>query len=347
MYILEGQLTKTDPLENYIYKGEKLMLFARGAKAISKVKVPTSVAKLGLKCKKYTPEIMVVAGVALVVGGTIAACKQTLKAHEILEQANSDLKDIEQAKIVAADPTKEIEYTDDDARKDRMRLYIKTGARLVKCYAPAVLATVAGLGLMLGAHKVLKSRNAALAVAYSNLLTNFNQYRKRVEGEIGTEKERLLSAGAEKMDVSVENEEGDVKKVKNAMVVHDDGSMHSIYAKIFDESNSNWSRNPVTNLTFLRAQQNYANDKLRADGYLFLNDVYEMLGFPRTTEGQIVGWVFDPNNEIDDHNGDNYVDFGIYDALYKDAQAKRDFINAVEPCVWLDFNVDGVMYDLI
>lgn len=323
------------------------MLFARGAKAISKVKVPTSVSKLGLKCQKHAPEIMVVAGVVLVIGGTIVACKQTLKAHEILEQANSDLKDIEQAKIVAADPTKEIEYTNDDARKDRMRLYVKTGAKLVKCYGPAILATVAGLGLMLGAHKVLKARNAALAVAYSNLLTNFNQYRKRVEDEVGVEKERLLSAGAEKMDVSVENEDGDVKKVKNAIVVHDDGSTHSIYAKIFDEANVNWSRNPVSNLTFLRAQQNYANDKLRADGYLFLNDVYQLLGFPRTTEGQIVGWVFDPKKEIDDGCRDNYVDFGIYDVLYKDAAAKRDFINAVEPCVWLDFNVDGVMYNLI
>ena len=155
-----------------------------------------------------------------------------------------------------------------------------------------------------------------------------------------------LRTGLEKADISVIDDEGNEVEVKSANVIHDDGSGHSIYAKIFDESNSNWSRNPVANLTFLRAQQNFANEKLRAEGYLFLNDVYQSLGMPRTSEGQIVGWVWDPNKEIEGHVGDDYVDFGIYNELYKDA-AKRDFINAAEPCVWLDFNVDGVVYDLI
>ena len=322
------------------------MLFPSGVNALSKIKIPASINKLKLLTKKHAPEIMVISGTVLVVGSAVLACKQTLKAHEILEAANSDLKDIERAKIEAQDPTKELEYTDKDARKDRMVLYRQTGFKLAKVYGPAIIGGAVGLGLMLGAHKMLHNRNTALAVAYSNLLTNFNQYRKRVANEIGESGEKLLSAGAEMRDMEATTEDGEVKKVKNAMVVHDDGTTHSIYAKIFDEANSNWSRNPGSNLTFLRAQQQFANDKLRAEGYLFLNDVYQMLGFPRTTEGQIVGWIFDPRNEVDGENRDNYVDFGIYDALYKD-QAKRDFINAAEPCIWLDFNVDGVMYNLI
>ena len=322
------------------------MLFAGGSKALSKVRVPKSVNKLGLLAKKHAPEIMAVTGAVVLVGSAVYACKQTIKAKEIVEEANHDLDIIEQA--VALDPEKHpVEpYDEEDARKDRIRLYAQTGLKLAKVYGPAIIGAGVGFGLMFGAHKVLRNRNAALAIAYSNLLTNFQQYRKRVENKLGTDAERVLSAGAEKMDISVEDDDGKPKKVKNAMVVHDDGTTHSIYAKIFDEANSNWSRNPVSNLTFLRSQQNYANDKLRAEGYLFLNDVYQMLGFPRTTEGQIVGWVFDPKKEIPDHEGDDYVDFGIYDSLFKDS-AKRDFINAAEPCVWLDFNVDGVMYDLI
>lgn len=319
---------------------------ASGAGLLSTVKLPASVSKLALLGKKHAPEIMVISGAVLVVGSAIVACKQTLKAHEVLENAHADLKDIERAKFEAEDPANKIDYTEKDARNDRIRLYLQTGARLAKVYGPSVICGVIGLGLMLGAHKVLKNRNAALAIAYSNLLTNFQQYRKRVAAEFGEDGERLLCADIEKKDISVEDEEGNSKKVKNAMVVHDDGTTHSIYAKIFDESNTNWSRNPTSNLMFLRSQQQFANDKLRAEGYLFLNDVYQMLGLPRTSDGQIVGWVFDPNKEIEDHVGDNYVDFGIYDKLYKDT-AKRDFINAVEPCVWLDFNVDGVVYDLI
>lgn len=325
------------------------MLFASsGSKAlskVSKVKVPRSFKKFGLLTKKHAPEIMAVTGAVVLVGSAIYACKQTIKAKEIIEQANADLDIIEKA--VELDPEKHpVEpYDEKDARKDRIRLYAQTGLNLVKLYGPAVIGAGVGFGLIFGAHKVLRNRNAALAVAYSNLLTNFQQYRKRVEDKLGTDGERLLSAGAEKMDISVE-EDGKPKKIKNAAVVHDDGTTHSIYARIFDPANSNWSRNPASNLTFLRAQQSFANDKLQAEGYLFLNDVYQMLGFPRTTEGQIVGWIYDPDNENPEHTGDNQVDFGIYDALFKDS-AKRDFINAAEPCVWLDFNVDGVMYDLI
>ena len=323
------------------------MLFKNGAKALGAggkaIKTSAKFGKLGLLAKKHAPTIMVVAGVALVIGGTIAACKQTLKVKEILDEASNDFDEIN---ATANDPEKKDLYSPKDARNDRMILYAQTGVKLLKCYGPAILAIGAGLGLMLGAHKILSARNAALTVAYSNLLSNFKNYRGKVIDKLGEEEEKLLASGAEKMDISVENEDGTAEKVKDAMVVHDDGSKHSIYARVFDEYCDNWSKNPVSNLTFLRAQQNFANNKLIADGYLFLNDVYQMLGFPKTSEGQIVGWLYDPNKEVAGHIGDDYVDFGIYNALYKDA-AKREFVNAAEPCVWLDFNVDGVIYDLI
>ena len=111
----------------------------------------------------------------------------------------------------------------------------------------------------------------------------------------------------------------------------------SPYARFFDESSTQWSHNPEYNLMFLNAQQNYANDKLHAVGHLFLNEVYEMLGLPHTKAGSVVGWVMNKG-------GDNCVDFGIYD-LHN--QIKRAFVNGFEPSILLDFNVDGVIYDLI
>ena len=90
---------------------------------------------------------------------------------------------------------------------------------------------------------------------------------------------------------------------------------------------------------FLRNQQQYANDKLRANGYLFLNEVYEMLGIQKTQAGQIVGWVYDDKNE----NGDNYVDFGMYDV---NRSTCRDFVNGYERSILLDFNVDGSILNL-
>lgn len=291
--------------------------------------------------KKHGPEILLIGGTIMVVSGAVIACRQSLKAHDILEKANSDLEDVEKA-IEVANPE---DYTARDARNDRLKVYGRTFLDLAKCYGPSVLLGLVGFGMIFGGHHILKARNIALGAAYSGLLGKFRNYQKKVQEQLGTDKELLLRAGAEKMDISIDDEEtGKEKKVKGAQVVHDNGDGHSIYAKIFDEGNLNWSHNPASNLIFLRAQQKFANDKLKAEGYLFLNDVYQCLGFPRTSEGQIVGWVYDPDNE--EHDGDNYVDFGIYDILYKDV-AKRDFINSYEPCVWLDFNVDGIVYDLI
>lgn len=65
-----------------------------------------------------------------------------------------------------------------------------------------------------------------------------------------------------------------------------------------------------------------------------------MFGFPRTKAGQIVGWIYDENNP----KGDNFVDFGIYNL---NNQSAKDFINGWENSIWLDFNVQGNILDLI
>lgn len=91
---------------------------------------------------------------------------------------------------------------------------------------------------------------------------------------------------------------------------------------------------------FLRAQQNYANDLLVKRGYLFLNDVYKMLGFEPTRAGQVVGWRHEPEKS----DCDGYVSFGIYNA---NRETARDFVNGYERSILLDFNVDGPILDTL
>lgn len=106
----------------------------------------------------------------------------------------------------------------------------------------------------------------------------------------------------------------------------------SPYARFFDETCAAWTKDPESNKFFLLRQQEYANKKLKDRGYLFLNEVYDMLGIPRTKAGQRVGWVYEPEYPI----GDNYVDFGIYDEVHN-----RSFVNGYKNSVLLNFNVDG------
>lgn len=108
----------------------------------------------------------------------------------------------------------------------------------------------------------------------------------------------------------------------------------SPYARFFDDGCVGWSMDPAFNLAFLKAQQEFANDKLRARGYLFLNEVYDVLGIPRTKEGQVVGWIYNEENPI----GDNFVSFGL-DNIGN--EIVRDFVNGYDNTFLLDFNVDG------
>lgn len=105
----------------------------------------------------------------------------------------------------------------------------------------------------------------------------------------------------------------------------------SQYARFFDSGCAAWNEDPEYNLLFLKQQQNYANDLLKAKGHLFLNEVYDMLTIPRSKAGQVVGWVYNDENPI----GDNRVDFGIY------AEHNTSAINGFERSILLDFNVDG------
>ena len=135
------------------------------------------------------------------------------------------------------------------------------------------------------------------------------------------------------------NEDGTESTVKTTMNIIDPNTI-SDYSRIFDECNTSWSKSPEHNLVFLKQQQNYANDLLKSRGHLFLNEVYDMLGFPRTQAGQIVGWVYDEKNPI----GDNFVDFGIYNL---DSERARAFVNGYERSILLDFNVDGNVWKLM
>lgn len=111
----------------------------------------------------------------------------------------------------------------------------------------------------------------------------------------------------------------------------------SMYARFFDEGCPGWQKDSEYNLIFLKTQQVYANDLLRKRGHLFLNDIYDMLGIPRTKAGQVVGWVYDKDNPV----GDNYIDFGIYD------ERNSNFVNGYEKNALLDFNVDGIILERI
>lgn len=295
--------------------------------------------RIGFKIKKASPEIMVVAGVVGVVASTVMACKATTKVNDILEETRKQVDDVHN--VLDSDVITEEEYNNDDAKKDLAIIYTQTGVKLIKLYAPSVIVGALSITGILASHKILKKRNVALTAAYATIDRSFKEYRGRVVERFGKELDRELRYNIKAQEIeekTVDKDGNETVEKKTISVV--DPNMYSDYARIFDNGSMGWTKDPEYNLMFLKLQQNQANDRLRAQGYLFLNDVYDMLGIPRTKAGQIVGWIYDEDNPV----GDNFVDFGIYD-IYNEKAC--DFVNGRERSIVLDFNVDGNILDMI
>lgn len=301
--------------------------------------VPAGVAnKLGrplLHLQKTSPQVMFVGGVTAAVAGTFLACRATLKLSDVLDQGDELKLKAEMAlenKTLNGDG---VAYDEKAYKKDLTVIKVKTVLNVTKLYAPSAGLMMLAVGLLTGSHITLNKRNASLTAAYASVDQAFEKYRQKVVESLGSDADRDFRYGTEVVEEVVEDKDGKKKTVKHTRVSSDTPSK---YARFFDELCNDWKSNPEYNRAFLHCQQTYANDMLKSRGHIFLNEVYDALGIPRTKEGAVVGWVLDKG-------GDNFVDFGIFDDLTN--PRVRDFVNGREYSILLDFNVDGVIFDKI
>lgn len=303
--------------------------------------------RAGLKLKKHSPEIMVAAGVVGVVTSAVMACKATTKVGSILDEKEERLEPIRDAKEKLENGV-ELKcedgdlYTEDDVKKDMTIVYTQTGIKFIKLYGPSVALGILSLTSILVGHRILRKRNLALAAAYTAIDKSFKNYRSNVVERFGKELDRELKYNIKSKEVEevvVDEKTGEEKVVKKTIDMVDP-SEYSDYARFFEDGCTGWSKDPEFNLMFLKNQQAYANDLLKSRGHVFLNEVYDLLGIPRTKAGNVVGWIYDEEHPV----GDNFVDFGIYDI---NKPKNRDFVNGYERTILLDFNVDGDILNMI
>ena len=306
-------------------------------------KVSTSAAKFAGKAeftiKKNSPEILLGAGIVGFVGTVVLACRATCRADEVLEFHRRKIKDIEDAKEIAdADPEGEMSYDIEIYRQDKAIRYLKTTGNLAKLYAPTVAVGALSLACILTSRNIMQKRYLGVVAAYNGLSAAFEEYRKRVRDEYGEGLDKHFRYGTTYEELPVYDENGKktkekekVEKTETEMVVPNDDT-----CRFFDSSNPNWDKNPTFSMMWLRGQQNILNDILHTRGHVFLNEVYDALGFPHTPQGAVLGWI--------DGEGDNCIDFGLYDP---NKESVRRFVNGVDNVIMLEFNHDGVIWDKI
>ena len=304
--------------------------------------VSRSLHKVGFKFKKHSPEILVVTGVVGIIASTVMACKATTKVSDIVDDAKETMDTIHDSVGKGLHTSDGEEYTQEVANKDPAIVYAQTGWKFVKLYGPSVALGVASIGCMIGSNHILRKRNIALAAAFKAVDASFKEYRDRVIDRFGKEMDRELRFGikAKEIEEKVVDENGNETTVTKTVEVADPNAAHSIYSIVWCEGNTGWTRNAELNKVFLIQTQNAANDKLRLNGILTLNEVYDMLGVQRTAYGQIAGWVYTEDDSI----GDAYVDFGIFNV---DDPKACDFVNGYEKSIILDFNCIGNILEYI
>lgn len=306
-------------------------------------KVSTSAAKFAGKAeftiKKNSPEILLGAGIVGFVGTIVLACRATCRADEVLEFHRRKIKDINDAKEIAdADPEGEMSYDIEIYRQDKAVRYLKTTGSLAKLYAPTIAVGALSLACILTSRNIMQKRYLGVVAAYNGLSAAFEEYRKRVRDEYGEGLDKHFRYGTTYDELPVYDENGkktkekeQVEKTETEMVIPNDDS-----CRFFDSSNPNWDKNPTFSMMWLRGQQNILNDILHTRGHVFLNEVYDALGFPHTPQGAVLGWI--------DGEGDNCIDFGLYDP---NKESVRRFVNGVDNVIMLEFNHDGVIWDKI
>ena len=292
-----------------------------------------SFKKAQLTVRKHSPEILMVAGVIGTVAGAVMACKETLELEDVLDECKQEKNELEEQYAMCE------QYSEDALKKDKVKLTIKQAAKIVKLYAPSVIMEATSIGVIFASNDIMRKRNASMAAAYATLNSMYKRYRQNVIESYGEEVDKDMRFGVKHEKVTEIDEDGNKVKIdarivdldNTALAISDYSRFFQSGCKGFDASSGRY------NLLYLKGIQAMFNNKLIADGYVMLNDVYRELGFDTIPEGWSIGWVYDEANPI----GDNYIDFGLYEARNKNQRAVNDW----EPVILMDFNVDGNLYE--
>lgn len=305
----------------------------------AKTVVTRFAGRAGLQITKHLPEILTGLGIAGGIATVVTAAKSTLELQDNIAEG---VRLVEGHKKLREEKSED-EYSKATYAKDMLISYSRVATGVIKTYAIPAAFGMASVTAILGAVGILKKRNAAITAAYNLLDASYRAYKKRVVDEVGEETEAKISGRykAPTTDADTSDEKtGDESLCELAKKLRgrEAEGKPSPYAAFFSRSNANWDITLEDALWFVECVEKFMNDKLTSKGHLFLNDVYRALGLPDTKAGAVTGWVKTAGC------GDGFVDLGL-DKLRK--QMDSPFGHDMQDGFWVEFNVDGVIYDMI
>lgn len=219
---------------------------------------------------KNAPTILTITGITAMASSTYWAVKATPKALALKEKA-----EVEKNKKAGT------------FKGDKVNDWIAlTKVEIVqtcwRCYAPAFITGVLGAACLIGANSMNLRKNAALAAAYALSETNFKEYREKTLEEVGEKKEeKIRNAVAE---------EKITKNPVNTSTVLETGNGDTL---CYDAICGRYFKSSIEKL---KSALNELNMELVQDGYVSLNQYYDLIGLPDGMLGDDLGWSINDNH---------------------------------------------------
>ena len=316
--------------------------------------IQNAVGMAELNIKRVSPEICLGLGIATMVGavisGVIAARNhdKIISEHEeALEEAKAETV-IEEEEIDGEIVEVEVERDKKEINRAVRKVYFKTLLKFGKNYA----ITAALLGIALFSFCEMHHIQAGRILGLEGVVTSCQEYIKRYEDNNrklnGEESHRMCKYGFKEVEVEEEDENGE--KVKKTKFVCNDAEdiakeyglekeakvrdcFHEAYAIFSKQTSYIYNGRASWDKMSLENAQSTRRDRLKARGWVLLNEALVMLGLEPTLEGMVEGWVKDVDEE---------PDFGIEDPVNNKFLAGFN-----DQPVFLSFNVGSNVYNYL
>lgn len=198
----------------------------------------------------YSSEILVATGIVGMLTTTVIAVRATPKALRLIEEAKEE---------------KGEELTKLETVKAAAKVYI----------APTITA-VTSTACIIGASKINRRRNAALATAYAISEAALNEYKDKVIATIGEKKESEIQDAIAKDHIN----RNPVNQ--NEVIITEKGN-----TLCYDITSGRYFKSDIDKIKTAIHELNF---QMVDDMYVSLNDFYSAIGLRSTSIGDDMGW---------------------------------------------------------
>lgn len=200
--------------------------------------------------KKKAPAILTMVSIGGVIGTAVMVACDTPKAMRIREQLRTETQ-----KSLKREPTK-AEYA----------------VVTMRAYAPSIILGGITIGCILGVSVLNRKQQATLMSAYVLLDQSYKEYKKKLEEMYGSEVAR--------------NVDQEIAKDHYNYGVEVSESTGYDTLLFYEEHQGYFERTMLE----VREAEYQLNRKFQKEGEASLNDWFELLNLPETSDGTILGW---------------------------------------------------------